>query len=496
MSVTARPFCECLLDTAGARGDSPAVRRGEQCLSYEELFRRARSAGSELRRLGLAKGDRVLLVCEDKLDLLLCHLGVLLAGGVSVPLNPAFTPPELSYFLDDSQARFVVGSGASASVFDDLAGRADFPCDVLPPQRVLDAEGPALPAPGFELDDDAMMLYTSGTTGHPKGAVHTQGSLTAAVSSLADRWRFVPEDRLLNCLPLFHIHGLSFACHVALLTGCEILITDRFHPRRTLDRIGDATVFYGVPPFYYSFLGRPEFPEKARAWDKLRLVTCGSAPIRPEVLPELDAILQRPLINRYGMTETHVITSLPVGGPIKQGSVGLPLLGIEMEVRGETGEKADVDEVGQVWVRGPNLFDRYWCKPEATRGAFDANGWFCTGDLGQLDETGFLTLRGREKDLIIVSGFNVYPPVVERVLNSCPGVRESAVVGVPDDRRGERVVAAVVKEDSALDEVAVRGHCAEHLIGYQRPSRIVFVESLPRNTMGKVLKRELRDSLA
>ena len=170
--------------------------------------------------------------------------------------------------------------------------------------------------------------------------------------------------------------------------------------------------------------------------------------------------------------------------------------GIEMEVRSEGGARASEGQVGQVWVRGPNLFDRYWRKPEATRDAFDAGGWFGTGDLGQVDGDGFLTLRGREKDLIIVGGYNVYPPVVERVLNSCPGVKESAVVGVPDDRRGERVVAAVVREDSALDEVAVRGHCAEQLVGYQRPSRIVFVDSLPRNTMGKVLKRELRESLA
>ena len=316
------------------------------------------------------------------------------------------------------------------------------------------------------------------------------------MAALAECWRFTPEDRLLNCLPLFHIHGLSFACHVALLTGCEILIADRFHPRRTLDRIGEATVFYGVPPFYYSFLDRPEFREKTRGWESLRLMTCGSAPIRPEVLPKLDSILRRPLINRYGMTETHVISSLPLAGPVKQGSVGFPLPGIEMDVRNAAGMAAGRDEVGQVWVRGPNLFNRYWRKPEATRDAFDDDGWFCTGDLGQVDEAGFLTLRGREKDLIIVSGFNVYPPVVERVLNGCPGVRESAVVGLPDKRKGERVVAAVVKEDATLDDATIRAYCADHLIAYQRPSRIVLVDSLPRNTMGKVLKRELRELLA
>lgn len=250
-----------------------------------------------------------------------------------------------------------------------------------------------------------------------------------------------------------------------------------------------------IPTFYYAFLDRPEFAEAARGWGNVRLFTCGSAPIRPEVLPGLEAILGRPVINRYGMTEGHVLTSLPLDGPWPQGSVGLPLKGIELSVTRDDGTPAEIGEVGSVRVRGQNLFRKYWRNPEATRAAF-ASGWFDTGDFGIRDAAGLLTLVGRKHDLIITSGFNVYPQVVERVINECPGVKESAVLGLPDDRRGERVVAVVVRDDPALDERRLRAHCLEHLVDYQRPVSIAFTDTLPRNAMGKVLRRELRDDLS
>jgi malonyl-CoA/methylmalonyl-CoA synthetase len=276
-----------------------------------------------------------------------------------------------------------------------------------------------------------------------------------------------------------------------LVSGACVLLEDGFQPARTLDAIGDATVFMAVPTIYYRLLDMPEFPERARGWQSLRLCTCGSAPVRPEVLPRLEGILGRPVINRYGMTEAHVITSLPLDGPWPAGSVGLPLEGVEVAVRRGDGSACPPGEVGSVWVRGPNLFRRYWNKPEATAAAF-RDGWFETGDLGSRDGAGFLTLAGRQDDLIITGGFNVYPAVVERVLNGCPGVRESAVVGVPDDRKGERVVAFVVRGDLGLDEARVLAWCAERLLDYQRPRAVVFVAELPRNAMGKVLRRQLR----
>jgi malonyl-CoA/methylmalonyl-CoA synthetase len=348
--------------------------------------------------------------------------------------------------------------------------------------------------PSIAADAPCLILYSSGTTGRPKGVVHSHKNLAASLHALRDCWRFSPDDVTVNALPLFHIHGLSFASHLSLLTGGCMLIEESFHPRRTLEIIGKGTVFMGIPTFYYAFLERQEFPEAARGWSNVRLFTCGSAPIRPEVLPHLEEILGRPLINRYGMTEGHVITSLPLDGPWPQGSVGLPLPGIELRVAREDGTPASPGEPGSVLLRGPNLFREYWRKPEATRAAL-GSGWFETGDLGTLDEAGFLTLVGRKNDLIITSGFNVYPQVVERVLNECPGVRESAVVGLPDDRRGERVAAVIVRDDPALDERRLRSHCAERLVDYQRPTTIIFLEALPRNALGKVLRRELRDLL-
>jgi malonyl-CoA/methylmalonyl-CoA synthetase len=339
------------------------------------------------------------------------------------------------------------------------------------------------------------MLYSSGTTGRPKGVIHTQANLAASLRALGACWRFTPDDVLVHVLPMFHIHGLSFATQLGLLTGCCLHIEDAFHPRRTLEAVGRGTVFMAIPTFYYAFLDRPEFRAMASRWKDVRLFTCGSAPIRPEVLPELESILGRPVINRYGMTEAHVITSLPLDGPWPQGSVGAPVDGIEVRVVGDDEAPAPAGSVGSVQLCGTNLFREYWRRPDASREAF-ASGWFDTGDLGTRDENGFLTLVGRKHDLIITNGFNVYPQVVERAINECPGVRESAVIGLPDPRRGERVVAVVVRGDEALTEPALRAALGERLVDYQRPSRIVFVPALPRNAMGKVLRRELRDQLS
>ena len=435
------------------------------------------------------------LVTPDKPAFLLAHLGVLYAGSVSLPLNPGFTREELGFFLADSGARVVVAGAEQCATIESL--RAGLPeiHAVLP-----DAPPAGLPRTfsgevAVNGDAPCLMLYSSGTTGRPKGVVHTHGNLASSLRALERCWRFTGDDVLVNVLPLFHIHGLSFATHLSLLSGSRMVIGESFHPRHTLDLLGDATVFMGIPTFYYSFLDRPEFKPAARQWHGVRLFTCGSAPIRPEVLPQLEETLGRPVINRYGMTEAHVITSLPLDGPWPSGSVGLPLEGIEARVVTDEGSLAAPGEVGSVQIRGPNLFREYWRNPEATRQAF-ATGWFDTGDLGSRDTPGFLTLVGRTNDLIITNGFNVYPQVVERVINECPGVRESAVIGLPDRKRGERVVAAVVRTDETLSSQAVRAFLGQRLVAYQRPAEIIFVKALPRNPMGKVLRRELRDQLS
>jgi malonyl-CoA/methylmalonyl-CoA synthetase len=474
-------------------GKAALVHRG-RTLTYAELEERTRRGAALLQSHGLERGDRVAVWTQARLPFLIAHLSILYGGGVSLPLNPRFTPGEMRHLLGDSGARLAVAGAEQNSPLHAL--RSDLPelRAVVPDEAVANAPAQPFHDVGPAAEDPCFLPYSSGTTGWPKGVVHTHANLAASLRALAACWRFTPDDVVVNVLPLFHIHGLSFAAHLTLLTGGCVLLEDVFDPQRTLDAIGRGTVFISVPTIYYRLLQEPAFAEKARSWRSVRLFTCGSAPIRPEVLPRLEGVLGRPVINRYGMTEAHVITSLPLDGPWPQGSVGLPLSGIELEIADAGGRPAPAGQVGSVRVRGPNLFREYWRQPEATRQAF-AGGCFETGDLGYRDEAGFLTLVGRSNDLIITGGYNVYPQVVERVLNGCPGVRECAVVGVPDDLYGERVIAVVVRDDRALNEAEVLAYCGRHLVDYQRPRAVVFRDALPRNALGKVLLNELRDEV-
>lgn len=472
-------FLNDLRDSLCRHSGRRALEHQGRAYSYADLERLVEKAAARLQHHGLAPGDRVALWTGAKFPFLIAHLAILHAGGVSLPLNPKLPLAELPYFLTDSAARLIIAGADQVGLVEQVPGVGR----VLADAELLQSAPSALRRIDTQPSDACLLIYSSGTTGWPKGVIHSQANLAASLHALAACWRFTAEDVVVNVLPLFHIHGLSFATQLPLLVGAAVLLEDTFHPTQTLEAIGRGTVFMGVPTIYYRFLQESAFSEAAPNW-RTRLFTCGSAPIRPEVLPRLEAILGRPVINRYGMTEAHVITSLPLDGPWPQGSVGLPLAGVEVRVQAAPGE------VGAVLVRGPNLFQGYWGKPEATQKAF-ASGWFETGDLGFLDAQGFLTLVGRSNDLIITNGFNVYPQVVERVLNECPGVRESAVVGVPDEMHGERVVAWVVS-DGQVDETRLRAWCETRLVDYQRPRRFCFTDALPRNAMGKVLLADLR----
>lgn len=470
-----------------------AIQFAHRSYTYAELDQLAHRAAALYQTNGVERGERVVLYLTDKESFLLAYLGALWAGAVPLPLNPGFKSPEVTYFANDSGAVAIVHDDSTAVVSDAVQTGCPTVRHRFAAEQIRNAPTATRSlADPFQANDSALMLYSSGTTGEPKGVVHTQSNLLRAVQSIATAWRFTPDDVLGNVLPLFHIHGLSFATNVCLLSGASMYVAPEFHPIRTLDLIDLSTVFMAVPPYYYALLKRPEFRTRARTWTRLRLATCGSAPIRADVLPELESVLGRPVINRYGMTECHVLTSLPLDGPWPSGSVGTPLDGIELTVRRSDGQPCPPEEPGRVVARGPNLFRTYWGRPEATRTAFDPQGWFDTGDVGHVSRTGFLTLVGRSTELIIVGGFNVYPAMVERVINACPGVRESAVVGIPDDTRGERVAAVVVPADDRLDARTVRSFCRERLVDYQCPARIEFVADLPRNAMGKVVKRELR----
>jgi malonyl-CoA/methylmalonyl-CoA synthetase len=513
-------FLDLIQDSLARHAARPAVVHLDRTWTYADLSSRVRNLAAIFQERGVAPGDRVAVCADTKSCLLLAHLATLLAGAVSLPLNPRFTRDELKFFLADSSARLVVAGSQAWTQAESLRPELPNLLQVVHEAAIFAPAPVAFRQLAAASSDPALMMYSSGTTGWPKGVVHTHGSLASGLLALQKCWRLTPDDVVLNVLPLFHIHGLCFATLLTLLSGgCVIL--DDFEPQRTLQRIGDCSVFMAVPTIYYRLLEQPNFREAAKTWTKPRLFTCGSAPIRAEVLPALEAILGKPVINRYGMTEAFVITSLPLDGPWPNGSVGVPLDGVELRViregeapaephaKPEPGASAARQEprpptacppgtVGAVQIRGPNLFRGYWDKPPAPSPPAPlpegegSDRWFDTGDLGILDDAGFLTLVGRKNDLIITSGFNVYPQVVERVINACPGVRESAVLGVPDDRKGERVVAVVVRADPTLDEARLREFCSERLIDYQRPRSVMFVEALPRNAMGKVVRRELQ----
>ncbi len=469
-----------------------ALIYGGQKWTYAELDLAARRFAGWLQNEGVAPGDRVALFTPNKLPFLIGHLGVLFAGGVPLPLNPRFTREEMRYFLTDSGAALVIVGADQRSMIDELASELPHRPLVTSDRLVIDAPESAFHEPMLKPDDLCFILYSSGTTGWPKGVVHTNANVGSALQALAACWRMTPDDVVVNTLPLFHIHGLAFCTHLTWVTGGCLLVEDSFEPRRTMEAIGRGTVFMAVPPMFYKLLSEADFRAASKKWSGVRLFTCGSAPIRPEVLPQLQEILGKPVINRYGMTEGYVITSLPLDGPWPSGSVGLPLKGIELRVVRDDGAAAAHGEVGSVQIRGPNLFREYWNKPEATREAF-SSGWFDTGDFGQVDAAGLLTLVGRKHDLIITSGYNVYPQVVERVVGECPGVAECAVLGLADKARGERVAAAIVRSDPQLEEAAILAWCRERLVHYQQPRAIRFVESLPRNSLGKVLRRKLRE---
>jgi malonyl-CoA/methylmalonyl-CoA synthetase len=484
-------FHDELRATFEKRGDQAALVHRGRTFSYADLDHLACNAAALLQQRGMTSGDRVVLWTAAKFPFLIAHLGVLYGGGVSLPLNPKFTREEMRHFVTDSGALLAVVGDEQRPLLESLRPEAPELIALVGDKELTTAPDAPLRASAPGANDPCLLVYSSGTTGWPKGVVHTHANVAASLHALGDAWRFTPDDVVVNSLPLFHIHGLSFATQLTFLAGGCVLLEDSFDPLGTLDVIGRGTVFMGVPTIWYRFLEQPPFAEKARSWQRLRLCTCGSAPLRADVLPRLEEILGRPLINRYGMTEAHVITSLPLDGPWPAGSVGLPLKGIELEVIDDGGQLLAPGEIGRIRVRGPNLFREYWRNPEATRKAF-VDGWFDTGDLGQRDTHGFLTLAGRSNQLIITNGYNVYPQVVERVVNACPGVRESAVFGVPDEMRGERVAVAVVRDNPALDEGTLRAFWSERLVDYQRPSVVNFIESLPRNAMGKVMLDALR----
>jgi malonyl-CoA/methylmalonyl-CoA synthetase len=462
--------------------ERPALwAEGRGWVSRGELAAAGARVAGRLRRAGLAPGDRVLVSAGTSMDLVVAYLGALRMGLVVVPVNTAYREREVAHIVGDA-------TPAAAVVDDPERGRwarraAGGDLLVTGPEVDL-PDGDPPPLDGAAAGDPALLCYTSGTTGAPKGAVLAHGNLLASAEALRLAWRWTPGDRLVLALPLFHIHGLGVGLHGTLLAGASAVLLGRFEVDAVLDAARDhqATLFFGVPTMYARLAASPRAGELGR----LRLCVSGSAPLLPAVFERLAERAGQRVLERYGMTETIMNVSNPHDGERRPGTVGLPLPGVELRLAGGTD--------GEVLLRGPNVFSGYWGNPEATAEAFDPDGWFRTGDLGSFDDRGYLRIEGRSKELIITGGYNVHPREVEELLGEHPGVAEVAVVGAPSEEWGEQVAAFVVPADPSAppgrDELLA--FAAERLAGFKRPRVVHFVEALPRNALGKVMKHELR----
>ncbi|HTT06529.1 MAG TPA: AMP-binding protein [Steroidobacteraceae bacterium] len=496
-------------------------------MSYEEAGARSAALARSLERFGVRAGDRVAVQVEKSSTAVLLYLAVLRLGAVYLPLNTAYTEAELEYFLSDAEPALLVCTPERAGALQALLARLQ-----LPAPATLGSDGAsgslieaaAHEPPQFEdaplgSGDLAAILYTSGTTGRSKGAMLTHGNLIANARTLAQLWRFTGADRLLHALPLFHIHGLFVAINTTLAAGAGVLLLPRFDPVLLLRHLPEATVLMGVPTHYTRLLAEPALTREAAA--HMRLFICGSAPLLPETHLAFRECTGHAILERYGLSETGMNCSNPYIGERRPGSVGLPLPDVQLRIVDSTAaaecagaeaavRECPVGQIGMIEVRGPNVFAGYWRDPERTREAVRSDGYFITGDLGQRDAEGYVTLVGRARDLIISGGYNVYPREVELEIDALPGVLESAVIGLPHPDFGEAVtaviVAATVGAPSAdrppspdappPGEAQVLAALRQRLAGYKLPKRVLFVPELPRNIMGKVQKAQLQRTYA
>jgi malonyl-CoA/methylmalonyl-CoA synthetase len=459
--------------------------------TYLHLEREVASWAAGLVAAGICPGDRVVYQIEKSPAVLTLHLALLRCGAVQVPVNPAYPDNEVAALLADADPALVIRDPARA---------------VLPgtwKSLTLDAVGGGtacelaseadIAMPVLQASDGAALLYTSGTTGRPKGALLTHANLVHNAKTLVDAWGFSEEDVLLHILPLFHTHGLFVATHCVLASGASMVFLPTFDVSSVVEELPRCSVMMGVPTHYTRLLADERF--NASRVRSMRLFVSGSAPMPLSVHAAFEAQTGRTVLERYGMTETSMLTSNPLDGVRKPGSVGPPLPGVAVRVVDDSDVPLVTGSVGRVQVRGPNVFGGYWRRPDQSAETFTDDGWFRTGDLGAFDSDGYLELVGRSKDLVISGGLNVYPRDVEALLDTLPGVRESAVFGVPDRDLGERVVAVVVAEgDVDLDPETLRAASRTGLAGYQVPKQIVLVDALPRNAMGKVEKAVLREA--
>ena len=494
-------------DIAAARfpadADAPFIElESGHRYSYRDLREISGRYARLLVGLGVAKGDRVAVQVEKSAEAVFLYLACLRAGAAYLPLNTAYTKAEVGYFLGDAEPRVFVCTPGNAAALADTAAAAgvgtlltlgtDGDGSLAERAAGLDAEFATV---ACAADDLAAILYTSGTTGRSKGAMMSHRNLSSNAATLHRIWGFRPDDLLLHALPIFHTHGLFVATNCVLLNGTGMLFLPKFDADAVFRLLPRATVMMGVPTFYTRLLADPRLTPEAAA--HMRLFISGSAPLLADTHREFRERTGHAILERYGMTETGMLTSNPLDGDRIPGTVGFPLPEVSVRVVDErTGEPAADGGIGVLEVKGPNVFSGYWRMPEKTAQEIRPGGWFITGDVGRIDGRGYVHIIGRAKDLVITGGFNVYPKEVETVIDAIDGVVESAVIGVPHPDFGEAVVAVVLRRPGAdaVDEAVVIGACREQLANFKVPKAVVFLEELPRNAMGKVQKNLLRET--
>ncbi|HYE45926.1 MAG TPA: malonyl-CoA synthase [Caulobacter sp.] len=484
--------------TGAGAAEAPFLERPDgSVIRYGDLEALTAHWANALAALGVLPGDRVAVQVEKSPENLILYLATVRTGAVFLPLNTAYTLAELEYFIGDAEPALIVSDPAVEAGVAKLGRTA-----------TLDAAGQgsladlaAKSSGAFETverrpEDLAAICYTSGTTGRSKGAMLTHGNLTANAGTLVDLWRFTADDVLIHALPIYHVHGLFVATNVVMAAGASMIFRAKFDAAEALSLMSRASVLMGVPTFYTRLLDQPGLTPQATAG--MRLFISGSAPLLAETHRAFEARTGHQVLERYGMTETGMNTSNPYEGARVAGTVGPPLPDVELRVTDpETGAALADGEIGMIEVRGPNVFAGYWRMPEKTAAEFRPGGWFITGDLGKVDEAGYVHIVGRGKDLIISGGLNVYPKEVEGEIDALPGVLECAVVGLPHPDLGEAVTAVVATGGGpGPTEEAVLAALKDRLARFKQPKRVLFVDDLPRNAMGKVQKALLRQTHA
>lgn len=495
------PLADALVAPLATR-DTPVLHLADgDPVTGQSLFNLSGQMANVLTQAGVAPGDRVAMQAGKSVVALALYLACLRAGALFLPLNTAYTASELEYFIGDAEPAVVVCDPKDADRLGHVVQSNGATLLTLDPaghgSLTERAQGADTQFENVERgpDDLAVILYTSGTTGRSKGAMLSHDNLLSNAKSLAETWRFTADDILLHALPIFHAHGLFVAVNVSLLVGGRMIFLPGFNVDKVVAHLPKATTMMGVPTFYTRLLADTRFTRDLTG--HMRLFISGSAPLLAETHQAFEARTGHRILERYGMTETTMNSSNPYEGERRAGTVGLPLPGVTLRVvDAESGTVLAPGETGSLEVRGPNVFKGYWRMPEKTAEEFRADGFFITGDIARIDEDGYITIVGREKDMVISGGYNVYPKEVESQIDALDGVVESAVIGAPHPDFGEAVVAVIVGGDTPPSAEAVTDALQDNLAKFKCPKAIYFVDELPRNTMGKVQKNELRDRFA